>query len=291
MELDDITSKDWLKEMGFDLVPKWIIEKRVTELMDLRGKKAVVTGAGGTGLGQASSNRLAGCGADVALIDLNLEGAEQNAEVVSKRWGTKAIAIQGNLGDWEEVQRVMRESHDKLDGIDILVNNAVMTTAGPFEQHTKEEIDLSVSGSLVMTIYCARAVLDYMIPQRSGRIINISSVGGRIAHRNLTVYNTCKSGVIGFTRNLAHEVAHYGIYVLGVAPGIMMNDLLQSLFLNPTEETRGGVEAMIEGFSHVQLGRVSIPEEVANMVAYLASDAASYMVGQTIDVAGGQRMD
>jgi len=219
MQLKDLLGRDLLKELGFDHVPTDIIEKRVTDLLDLKGKKAVVTGAGGPGLGQACANRLAGCGADVALIDLNLAGAERNAEEVRKRWGTRAIPLQGNAADWDDVRRFMRESHDKLGGIDILVNNAVMTDARPFETQTKEQIDLSVAGTLLMPLYCSRAVLDYMIPQRSGRIINISSVGGRIAHRNLVVYNACKSAVIGFTRNLAHEVARYGIYVLGVAPG------------------------------------------------------------------------
>ena len=291
MQPDDAKGRDFLKEIGFDKVPTWIIEKRVTELMDLRGKKAVVTGAGGVGLGQACANRLAGCGADVALIDLNLAGAEQNAEVVRKRWGTRAIPLKANLADWDDTFRVMRESHDKLGGIDILVNNSVMTDSRPFATQTKQQIDASVEGSLTMLLYCSRAVLDYMIPQHSGRIINISSVGGRIQHRNLTVYNACKSGVIGFTRNLAHEVADQGIQVLGVAPGIMLHKGLQEIFRNPTKDTQAAQVAILEGFSHVQLGRVSIPEEVANMVAYLASDAASYMVGQTIDVAGGQFMD
>lgn len=292
MQADDVDNRDFLKEIGVDRMPNWIVEKRLPELLDLRSKKAVVTGAGSSGLGQASANRLAGLGADVVLVDLNLTGAEQNAEVVRKRWGAKAFAIQGDCMNWDDVQRFMREAHDKLGGIDILVNNPVTVSAGLFEEHTKEQIDLTVTGTLLIPMYCSRAVLDYMIPQRSGRIINIASVGGRIAHRKLTVYNSCKSGVIGFTRNLAHEVAHYGIYVLGVAPGIMFNERQREMFLNATEEyARLGREAILEGFSYVQLGRVSMPEEVANMVAYLASDAASYMIGQTIDVAGGQHMD
>lgn len=292
MTSDSVNNRDFLSEIGVQRMPNWIIEKRVPELMDLRGKKAVVTGAGSSGLGQASANRLAGLGADVALIDLNLSGAEKNAEVVRKRWGTKAFAMQGDCMDWDEVHRFMREAHDKLGGIDILVNNPVTVASGLFEEHTKEQIDLTVRGTLLIPMYCSRAVLDFMIPQRSGHIINIASVGGRIAHRKLTVYNACKSGVIGFTRNLAHEVSRHGIYVLGVAPGIMFNERQKQMFLNATDESaRAGREAILEGFSYVQLGRVSLPEEVANMVAYLATDAASYMVGQTIDVAGGQYMD
>jgi 3-oxoacyl-[acyl-carrier protein] reductase len=283
---------DFLKELGVDRMPYWIIDKRVTELMDISGKKAIVSGAGGDGLGRAIANRLAGLGADVALIDKNVAGAEQNAEAVRKRWRTKAIPLKADLMIWDDVVRVMREAHDALGGIDILVNNPVTIAGGLFEKQTKEQIDLTVNGSLLICIYSSRVMLDYMIPQQSGRIINISSVGGRIAHRGIAVYNSCKSGVIGFTRNLAHEVAHHGIYVLGVAPGIMFNERQRQFFLNATDEqARVGREAITEGFSYQQLGRVSLPEEVANMVAYLATDAASYMIGQTIDVAGGQFMD
>ncbi len=286
------TGSEFLKEIGVDRVPNWIIDKRVTELMDLKGKKAIVSGAGGDGLGRAVANRLAGLGADVVLIDKNIAGAEQNAEAVRKRWGTKAIPLKADLMVWDEVVRVMREAHDALGGIDILVNNPVTVAGGLFEKMTKEQIDLTVVGTLQICLYSSRVILDYMIPQRSGRIINISSVGGRIAHRGISVYNACKSAVNGFTRNLAHEVAHYGIYVMGVAPGIMFNERQRQFFLNATEEqAKVGREAIMEGFSYQQLGRVSIPEEVANMVAYLATDAASYMIGQTIDVAGGQSMD
>ncbi len=283
---------EFLKQIGVDRTPNWIIDKRVTELMNLKGKKAIVGGAGGDGLGRAVANRLAGLGADVALIDKNFAGAQQNAQAVQKQWGTKAIPLKADLMIWDEVVKVIREAHDALGGIDILINNPVTVAGGLFEKMTKEQIDLTVQGTLQICMYSTRVILDYMIPQHSGRIINISSVGARIAHRGITVYNACKSAVNGFTRNLAHEVAHHGIYVMGVAPGIMINERQKQFFLNATEEqAKIGQAAIMEGFSYQQLGRVSIPEEVANMVAYLATDAASYMIGQTIDVAGGQSMD
>ncbi|NVB41060.1 SDR family oxidoreductase [Pseudenhygromyxa sp. WMMC2535] len=279
-----------IDKLGFDRLPTDIIEKRVADLLDLRGKKAVVTGAGGQGLGQACANRLAGCGADVAMIDINLEGAKQNAELVSKRWGTKAIPLQADLSDWDAVHRVMKESHDALGGIDILINNPVMVVGGAFEKHTKAEIDLTVLGSLTMVMYGCHAVLDYMLAQGSGRIVNIASVGGRLAHPGLAVYNACKSGVIGLTRNLAYEYSSRGIRVMGVAPGIMINPSLKDIVLNPNEKTKSGRDSILTAIENVHVGRVSIPEEVANMVAYVVSDAASYMVGNTINVAGGQAM-
>ena len=283
---------DWATKMGFDRLPHHIIEKRVTDLMDLRGKKAIATGAGGGGLGQAIANRLAGLGADVAVIDINYEGAVQNAKVVEERWGVRAIPLEADLSDWDQVHKVFDDSREALGGLDIVVNNPVQVAGGPFHGHTKEEIDYTVHGSLTMCMYGAHAALQHFLPQGHGRIINIASVGGRIQHKGLTVYNSSKSGVIGFTRNLAHEYASAGVRVLGVAPGVMINPLLRDVLVNGDDPTTvAGRESMREAVErYVQLGRVSIPEEVANMVAYLCTEAADYMVGQTIDVAGGQFM-
>jgi 3-oxoacyl-[acyl-carrier protein] reductase len=141
-------------------------------------------------------------------------------------------------------------------------------------------------------MYGAHAALEYLLPQGAGTIINIGSVGGRVQQRGLVAYNACKSGVIGFTRNLAHEVAPRGVNVFCVAPGIMIKEQMKQYLFDPqNDQQRAGRGAIIESITHqVQLGRASLPEEAANMVAYLASEAASYMCGQTIDVAGGQWM-
>lgn len=287
------TTDNFAETMGFDRLPTHIIEKRVTELMDLTGRKAIVTGAGGGGLGQAIANRLAGLGADIAVIDINKEGAVAKAAEVEKRWGTRAIPFQADLSDWDQVHAVVRESAEALGGLDIMVNNPVQVVSDAFENHTKADIDYTVHGSLTMLMYGAHAAIEQFLPQGHGRIINIASVGGRIQHRGLTVYNAAKSGVIGFTRNLAHEYVQRGITVLGVAPGLMINPLLRDILANANDEqslaARG---SMIEAIDkYIQVGRASIPEEVANMVAYLSTEAADYMCGQTIDVAGGQSMN
>jgi 3-oxoacyl-[acyl-carrier protein] reductase len=261
-------------------------------LMDLSGKKAFVTGAGGDGLGQAIANRLAGCGADVALIGRTFEKVQRRAKEVEQRWGVRAIPVKADMSDWDQVHDAVREARDELGGLDIMVNNPVMVAAGPFEMQTKEEIDYTVLGSLTMMMYGAHAALQHMLPQGSGKIINIGSVGGRIQQRGLVVYNACKAGVIGFTRNLAHEVAPRGVNVLGVAPGIMIKPEMKQYLLDPqNDQQRAGRGAIYEAITNqVQLGRASLPEEAANMVAFLASEAADYMCGQTIDVAGGQWM-
>lgn len=201
LQLKDVLGRDLIKEVGFDRVPTEIIEKRVVDLLSLKGKKAVVTGAGGPGLGQACANRLAGCGADVALVDLDLAGAERNAETVAERWGTtKAFAIRGNASDWDDVHRFLRECHEKLGGIDILVNN-VGGSGGPrtFESQTREQIDSTIARTLISTVYCSHAILEYMIPQRSGHIINVSSAAGFGPCPHVAVYGACKAGVINLT--------------------------------------------------------------------------------------------
>ncbi|XUL93877.1 SDR family NAD(P)-dependent oxidoreductase [Streptomyces galilaeus] len=207
--------------------------------------------------------------------------------------GVKTAAIRADMSDWDQVHRAVDESRRALGGLDIMVNNPVMVHAGPFEKHGKEEIDRTVLGSLAMLMYGAHAALEHLLPQGSGRIINIGAVGGRLQNRGLVVYNSCKAGVIGFTRNLAHEMAPRGVNVLGVAPGIMIKQDLRNLILDPqSDEQRAARDSIVESINtQVQLGRVCLPEEVANMVAYLASEAADYMCGQTIDVAGGQWMN
>jgi len=284
--------QDWAEVLGFNRLPEHIIGKRVTELMDLSGRKAFVTGAGGDGLGQAIANRLAGLGADIALIGRTFEKVERRGREIQERWGVKTVAIRADMSDWDQVHSAVSEAHSVLGGVDIMVNNPVMVAGGLFESQTKEQIDFTVLGSLTMMMYGAHAALQFMLPQGSGKIINIGSVGGRIQQRGLVVYNACKAGVIGFTRNLAHEVALRGVNVLGVAPGIMLNPQLKQYVLDPqNDQERAGRDAMIEAITQqVQLGRASLPEEAANMVAFLATEAADYLCGQTIDVAGGQWM-
>jgi 3-oxoacyl-[acyl-carrier protein] reductase len=288
----DEPERDWARILGFDRLPHHIVDKRVADLLDLRGKKAVVTGAGGDGLGQAIANRLGGCGADVALVGRTLEKVERRAEEVRRRWGGQAVPIKADMSDWGQVHRAVRESRDALGGLDIMVNNPVMAAAGAFERHTKEEIDLTVLGSLTMMMYGAHAALEHLLPQGSGKIINIGAVAGRVQQHGLTVYAACKAGVIGFTRNLAHEVASRGVNVLAVAPGIMLKDDMRRYLLEPRNEgERAGRDSIAESITQrVQLGRAALPEEVANVVAFLTSEAADYMCGQTIDVAGGQWM-
>lgn len=273
-------------------IPLDSIGKRVTELLDLRGKRAVVTGGAGINLGQACVNRLAGLGADVAVVDLSAEqvkergfsrhpdapDAEGVAAEAARKWGTKTVAIHGDVMEWSGVQDVMAKAAGALGGIDILVNNAADVAVGSFADFGQEEIDRSVRGTLTGPIYCSRAALDYMLPQGHGRIINIGSEAGVSAMPWLTLYGSLKAGLAQFTRFLGKELGPQGIQVLGVNAGSMWGPG------RPLTEDR---PETLYPRGRTAIQRYELPEEVANMVAFLASDAASAMNGAMVDMGGG----
>lgn len=273
---------DVLKEVGFDRAPHDIVDKRVTELMDLSGKRTIVTGAGGPGLGRAIAHRLAGLGATIVLADRNREGAEAAAAEVSQKWGATTFAVECDVTDWDDAHRFIAESNDLLGGIDILVNNVGAGEMRAFKDQDRHGIDSTIALGFVDTIYCSRAVLDVMIPQGSGQIINIAAGAGRSLSPRGAVYGAAKAGVIHFTRNLAFEVGKLGIRVNGVSPGIMLHSGLREVLANHSTEWDYAWR-----MERIDLDRVSIPEEVANIVAFLSSDAASYLSGVTINADGG----
>jgi 3-oxoacyl-[acyl-carrier protein] reductase len=288
-------------EAGDTLEPLWdeermpfsIIDKRVTDLLDMRGRRVVITGGGGKGLGQACANRFAGLGADVALVDLKVEDPEVSgslqqyagpnphgvAEEVAKKWGTIAFGVYGDATDWDDIQRWMEECNDRLGGIDVLVNSAVDVAVVDFKNSSRHDIDRSVKGTMLGPMYCSRAVLDYMIPQGRGRIINIGSASANMpsAPQNL-LYGTMKSWLASFTQFLAAEVIKHGIHVLGVNPAMMVRSKERIPAFN---------EMWFYARQRNQIGRYVLHEETANLVAFLASDAASSIVGEVINADGG----
>lgn len=277
-----------MKDLGWDKVPFDIVDKRVTDLMSLKGKKAIVTGAGGVGLGIAISNRLAGLGADVVMTDISPK-VEDAAKEVADRWHVNTYPIVCDLTKYEQVKALFAEANEKMGRIDILINNAFFTRYGNYPEFTEDMIVDAAYGGFISVAYCCRCACDYMIPQKSGRIINISSASGSDAKNNagITMYGACKSGVNGLTRGLANELAPHGIMVNAVAPGLMLHSALQEAFKHPTPENLQGRIPMVLGVRSTLCGRTSIPEEVANTVAFLCTDACSYLYGQVIHDDGG----
>lgn len=277
-----------LKEMGWDKVPVDSIDKSMFDLMDLHGRVVAITGAGGPCLGQALCNRVASLGADIILIGRHEGNTSEVAKHVAEKWGVETHVIVGNLMDFDDTKRVMDEAWAIQGKVDALINNANFSVGGLFQDFTEEMIRQAVDGPYTSIINCCRHASTHMIPQGYGKIINISSESSqRSDNSSITIYAASKAGVNGLTRSLAHELAPYGITVNAVAPGVMFKKSLRDMFENPDEKNLGIRKAMVGTVNDTILGRVSLPEEVANTVAFLCTDAASYIAGQVIFNGGG----
>lgn len=242
----------------------------------LDGKVAVVTGASG-GLGRAIALALAKDGAAVAVhYGTNRDAAEQVVSDITTRGG-RAISVQGDLTASEPAQRVMAAAKDALGGVHILVNNAGITKDTLLLRMRDEDWEAVLAANLSATFYCTKAALREMLRQRGGRIVNMTSVAAQLGPAGQANYAASKAGIIGFTKAVAREVGSRGITVNAVAPGFIAVGMTDRL---PPEVVNTYVE-------QVPLGRAGKPEEVAAVVAFLASDDAAYITGQVIHVNGG----
>ncbi|MDP2663390.1 MAG: glucose 1-dehydrogenase [Dehalococcoidia bacterium] len=252
--------------------------------MKLRGKVAIVTG-GASGIGRAISLELADQGADVVIVDLNLEAAQSTAKEISAL-GRRALPVRTNVTSSAEVKAMVTQAIEEVGGVDVLVNNAGWDKLEPFIQSTEETWDKVIALNLKAPIICARSVLDHMMERKAGKIITISSDAGKVGSTGEAVYSGCKAGVIGFSKTLAREVARYGINVNCVCPGPTDTPLLQNL-MGGTDTGAKMLQAVIKA---VPFKRLAKPEDIAKMVAFLASDDAGYITGQAFSVNGGLTM-
>jgi NAD(P)-dependent dehydrogenase (short-subunit alcohol dehydrogenase family) len=246
--------------------------------MDLTGKRAVVTGAG-QGIGKATALKLARQGADVIVDDINAETAPQTAHEI-QALGRKGVAVIADVSKRAEVERMIQTAIKELGGIDILVNNAGIAHSNVLARLKDEQWDEVINVDLKGIFYCTQAAAPSMIKQRSGKIVNISSIYGRIGAVGDANYAAAKSGIVGFTKSIALELARYNININAIMPGLVDTPLLRGIpekYLKP----------MIEG---VPLKRVGRPEDIANVVAFLASEDSSYMTGVILEVTGGWNM-
>ena len=246
-----------------------------------RDRVAVVTG-GAQGIGEAIARRLASEGADVAILDIQDEKAQTVADDISSGGGN-ALAVRVDIADPADVRRAVKVVEDTLGRVDVLINNAGWDRAGPFVETSEEVWDRVIAINLRGPITATRAVLDGMIERGYGRIVNIASDAGKAGSSGESVYSACKGGIIAFTKTLARELVRNSILVNCVSPGPTDTPFLA--------DVAAGNPKLAEALQRaIPMRRLGKPEEVASAVAFLASDEASYITGQTLSVSGGLTM-
>jgi 3-oxoacyl-[acyl-carrier protein] reductase len=254
--------------------------------MRLKDKVAIVVG-GANGIGRATSQVLAREGAKIVVADLAIEEADKLVDEL-KAQGHTAIAVKVDMTKPAEANQMAKAALEKFGQIDILANVAggsqgkyIREKLSPFNESSKKEWDRIIDINLTGPRNCTRAVINHMLERRYGKIINFSSIYGMRGGPNSTDYAAAKAGIIGFTKSLAVEVSCYGINVNCISPGVVGTARLFSF----KKETQ---EKIIQG---IKLGRMATPEEIANVVLFLASDESSYITGENIPVTGGKELE
>lgn len=245
----------------------------------LEGKVAVITGAA-RGIGKAIAIRFAQQGADIAFTDLNEDENFRNTEKEIAALGVKAKGYASNAADFEQAAKTIEQVVKDFGHVDILVNNAGITRDGLLMRMTEQQWDMVINVNLKSAFNLTKAVIPFMMKQRSGAIVNMSSVVGVSGNAGQANYSASKAGMIGLTKSTAKELGSRGIRCNAIAPGFIITDMTGAL----PEDVRKDWEAKIP------LKRGGTPDDVANVCLFLASDLAGYVSGQVVHCCGGMNM-
>ena len=248
-------------------------------MLDLKGKKALITGSS-RGIGAEIAKKMAALGAEVIV---NYASSKDRAEKVKSEIeaaGGTAHVIQADISDFADAKNLVKESYKTMGGLDILVNNAGITRDKLLMRMKEDDWDKVMDINLKGVFNCTKNAVRYLLKADNGKIINMSSVIGLIGNPGQANYSAAKAGMIGFTKTMAKELASKGVCSNAVAPGFIMTEM--------TDELKDGVKEDI--INNVPLARFGEAEEVADLVAFLASDKANYINGQVINVDGGMSL-
>ena len=245
-------------------------------------KGALVTGSS-RGIGLAIAEKLASEGMNVCLncsSAASLPKTQELAVELTMKYGVKSIALVANVANADEAATLVESAHTAFGRLDVLVNNAGITRDGLVARMKEKDFDAVIDVNLKGTFNCCKAATKIMMKQRFGRIVNMSSVVGVSGNAGQANYAASKAGVIGITKSLAREIAARNVTVNAVAPGFIETDMTDALSDKQKEAIAGRIAA----------GRMGTPEDVANLVAFLASDGAGYITGQVICIDGGMAL-
>jgi 3-oxoacyl-[acyl-carrier protein] reductase len=244
--------------------------------MLLTGKTAVITGSG-RGLGKSIALKLAKMGANIVLNDIVSSDAIDGTAEEFRAAGYNVVVTKGDVRNFDDVKAMVKTAVDSFGSLDILVNNAGITKDKPMAFMSEDDWDIVLNINLKGAFLCTKAVIKQMIKQKSGKIVNIASVAGQYGNAGQANYSASKAGLIGLTKSTAKEFAPRGVTCNAVAPGIIQSKMTDVL---PDEVKQKYLQ-------NIAIGRFGTPEDVANVVGFLASSDSDYVTGQVIDIDGG----